>query len=72
MIDWQPVRNLPSPGLMVLVVVDGALALGCCDETGRWDVQPYKKAWYMTEHDVTHWAYVRQWRIEVVDERSHT
>lgn len=59
---FQSVKNLPPPGLMVLVkgTTHAGVALGCCDQNGRWDVQPYKEAWYWTETGITHWAYITQ------------
>jgi len=61
MSEWICVQRLPAPGLMVLVLGRNhrGVALGCCDERGRWDVQPYKAAWYECEADeISHWAYV--------------
>jgi hypothetical protein len=64
--DWQPVRNLPPTGLLVLVLghYHPGVALACCDAQGRWEVQPYKAAWYWTKEGVTHWSYLPRVWIE--------
>lgn len=62
MSEWKSVVSLPPAGLLVLVVgrYHDGVALGCCDEKGYWDVQPYRLPRYgCNAEGITHWAYVR-------------